>query len=301
MNGLPLVVLGVMFFTLAYSLLKVQSKIGDVSKAVDLGFKTIEDAISKNLIDPEGPMGGVSSAIDLNFKAIQEGISQSILGSDGALDRINATLNSAKGITDNVAAEIRSGRLLLTGTVAPIVGQSQDILYDIGGPLNGASATIHNIGNWIDVEILDLRPFERLAKPFHDVANTVGSTGALCVAVGDKIGSIGGEITTVANRLDSVNREIVSLRGQTESLRLAIDETLRTGVIKFSTDMNAVNSSIDGVLLAFKTGAEASLKELGGARALIESTLAKLVNKQWVTLLAGAGITLILIGVSMGI
>jgi hypothetical protein len=49
MNGLPLVVLGVMFFTLAYSLLKVQSKIGEVSKAVNLGFKTIEDAINKNL------------------------------------------------------------------------------------------------------------------------------------------------------------------------------------------------------------------------------------------------------------
>jgi hypothetical protein len=301
MNGLPLVVLGVMFFTLAYSLLKVQSKIGEVSKAVNLGFKTIEDAINKNLVDPTGPMGGVSSAVDQNLKAIQEGISNSVLGSDGALEKINDTLNSTKGIADSVAAEIRSSRFLLTGTVAPIVGQSQSILYDIGTPLNDASATIHNIGNWIDVKILDSRPFQQLAKPFHDVATTVGSTGALCTTVGDKIGSIGGEITTVANKLDNVNREIISLQGQTESLRVAIDVTLRTGVTNFSNNLDAINSSIDGVLSAFKTGGEASLIEIGNARAFLDSALSKLVNKQWITLLLAAGMALILAGVSIGV
>jgi hypothetical protein len=301
MNGLPLVVLGVMFFTMAYALLKVQGKIGDVSKAVNLGFKTIEDAISKNFIDPDSPLDSVSEAVDLNFKAIQDGLSQGILGPNGALAMVNTTLTSAGGVAENVATEIRGGRYLLTGTIAPIIGQTQDIFYDIGNPLNSASASIHSIGDWIDVEILNAHPFEKLAKPFEDVANTVGGTGALCVTVGDRIGSTSGQITAIASKLDNIHGQVISLKEQTDLLRRYVDRNLRDSLANFSGEMDKVNSSIDGVLTAFRGGAQVSLKELGNAQALLDSTLSRLVNRQWITALAAAGIALILAGVSIGI
>jgi len=86
-----------MFFTMAYSLLKVQGKIGGISKAVNLGFKTIEDAISKNFIDPDGTLGSVPWATDRNFKAVQDGLSKGILGPNGALAIVSTTLTSTGG------------------------------------------------------------------------------------------------------------------------------------------------------------------------------------------------------------
>lgn len=301
MNGLPLVVLGVMFFTLAYSLLKVQGKIGDIAKAVDRGFKTIEDAISVNLIDQNGPMGGISGAVDTNLAAIKRSVSETINGRGGVLEKMDTTFTTVQGITDRLAMEIKGGRDLLTGTVAPIVGDTQTIFDDIGKPLNEASATIKGIGDFLDVNIFGTQPLEPLAKPFYDVSATVCKTGGLCLDVSMKIGSIGGDITTVADKLDSVKGEIIELRSETESMHNYLNYTLKMGERKFNGDIDDIHSSINGVLSSFKAGAETSLKELADARAFLDSTLGKLINRQWIAALAVAGMALILAGASMGI
>ena len=54
MNGFPVMILGVMLLALAYILWRIQGKIGEITGAVDQGFKTIEDGITKNMLGPAG-------------------------------------------------------------------------------------------------------------------------------------------------------------------------------------------------------------------------------------------------------
>jgi hypothetical protein len=47
MNGFPLVLLGMVLFVVAYFLIKIQSKMKEITDAIDMGFKTIEDGLPR--------------------------------------------------------------------------------------------------------------------------------------------------------------------------------------------------------------------------------------------------------------
>jgi hypothetical protein len=301
MNGFPLVILGVALFALAYSLLKIQGKISEITKAVNLGFKTIEDGISKNLLDPNSGFSGVSKAVDQNFKTIEDGITESVLGPKGALVMVNGTLVFARDVFYQASTDIHGGRVLLTTDVCQTIGECQTILDDVGRPLVEAGTWIYGIGDALNVEILDGHPFAAVAKPFHDVGTTVDNVGDKCVVAEDKLGDLTLRVTDAALKLDSLSNGVYNIGEQVDSLNKYIDNTLRPGVQKSVIDIEKVRVSVDAVLISFKTGVEGSLKELENARTYLDSLLSKMVNKQWIATLAVAGIVLILTGVSIGV
>jgi hypothetical protein len=301
MNGFPLVILGVALFALAYSLLKIQGKIGEITKAVNLGFKTIEDGINNNLLDPKGAFGGLTTAVDKNFQTIENGIRTNILGPNGALPMVNLTLNYTRDMFYQASNDITIGRVLLTNDVCKTIGDCQTLLDDVGQPLKTAGTWIYGIGSAINIDIAGGHPLEPVAKPFEDVGTTVDNVGNKCINAEDKLGELTARVMTAANTLNQLSTKVYGVGDQVDSLSKYIDDTLKAGVAASVTDLEQVHVSVDRLLSTFTTGVEGSVKELEKARTSLDSLQAKLVNKQWIAALAVAGITLIVTGVSIGI
>ncbi len=301
MNGFPLVVLGVALFALAYSLLKIQGKISEITKAVNQGFKTIEDGINKSLLDPNSGFGAISSAVDQNFGTIENGIEENILGPKGALVMINGTLVFTRDMFYQTSTDIRNGRTLLTKDVCQTIGECQTILDDVGKPLITAGTWIYGVGNAINIEIAGAYPLAAVAKPFHDVGNAVDDVGDKCITAEDKLGDLTLRVMDAASKLDSLSTGVYNLGGQVDSLNSYIDTTFKVGVQKSVTDIETVHTSVDELLSSLSVGVKGTVKELENARTHLDSLLSRIVNKQWVTALALAGITLVAIGVWMGI
>ena len=63
MDGFPLVLLGITLFAIAYAMLKIQRKMQEVTKAIDAGFKTIEDGVTQNLLGSQGAITKSTTAL----------------------------------------------------------------------------------------------------------------------------------------------------------------------------------------------------------------------------------------------
>ena len=301
MNGFPLVILGVALFALAYSLLKVQGKISEITKAVNLGFKTIEDGINKNLLEPNGAFGGLTNAVDQSFQTIEDGINVTVLGPNGAFSITNAALNYTRDTFYQASIDIKSGRTLLTKDVCGTIGDCQTILDDVGKPLKDAGTWVYGIGDTINIDILGDHPLEPVAKPFHDVGTTLGNVGDKCIEAEDKLGELTVRVLNAADALNQLSAQANAVGTQIDSLNKYMDTTFKAGVSTSLTNLNQIHVSVDQVLTTFTKGVEGSVKELENARTSLDSLLSKIVNKQWITGLAIAGIVLIIVGVSIGI
>jgi hypothetical protein len=122
-----------------------------------------------------------------------------------------------------------------------------------------------------------------------------------CINAEDKLGDLTLRVMDAASKLDSLSTGVYNIGGQVDSLNSYVDTTFKAGVQKSITDIETVHTSVDALLSSLSFGVKGTVKELENARTHLDSLLSRIVNKQWVAALAVAGITLIVIGIWMGI
>ncbi|MGA2935198.1 MAG: hypothetical protein ABSD81_08605 [Methanomicrobiales archaeon] len=301
MNGLPLVILGVALFALAYVLWKIQGRINEIMRAVDLGFKAIEDGVRKNLLDPNGAFGGVTKAVDKSFMTMENSLTQNMLGPGGVLSTTTGTLNTARDVFHQAGNDIHDARILLAQDMRKIITDSGTILDDVGHPLVDAGGWLNNIGNDIDVDIGGLHPFKDLAKPFRDVGGTVDTVGDKCLEAEDQLNQMSTKVLDAAAKLDALRTGADNVGNEFNGLSIYVDTTFRAGVRTSVDDLEKARVSLDQLFAAFTTGVGTSIQELENARRFLDSQLLQLVNNRLTAALAVAGIIFIVIGVSIGI
>lgn len=212
MNGFPVVILGVMLFALAYILWKMQGKIGEITGAVDRGFKTIENGITQNML---GPTGFVPAA--------------------------TTTLNNARDVFYHAGNDIQAARILVAQDIGKIVNDSEAILGDVGNPLITAGKWLNNIGDDI--------PFGDLAQPFHDVGNTVDDIGDKCLEAKDKLVEVSQKLQDAASSLDALSQGATSVGREFDGLSRYTGTTFRTGVETSVHELEQARTFLDSELL----------------------------------------------------
>jgi len=301
MNGLPLVVLGVALFALAYVLWKIQGRINEIMSAVDMGFRAIEDGVTKNLLDPNGAFVGVTKAVDQSFTTMEGSLTQNLLGPGGVLAATTGSLNNARDVFHQAGNDIHDARILLAQDMRKIVTDSATILDDVGNPLVDAGGWLNNIGNDIDVDIAGAHPLAGVAQPFRDVGDTVDTVGDKCLEAEDQLNQMSVKILDAAARLDALRTGADTVGDQFNSLSVYVDTTFRAGVKTSADDLEKARVSLDQLFTAFRTGVGVSIQELENARKFLDSELLTLVNNQLTYALGVAGIILIIAGVSIGL
>lgn len=301
MNGLPLVILGVALFALAYVLWKIQGRINEIMRAVDLGFGAIEDGVRKNLLDPNGAFGGVTKAVDQSFTTMENSLTQNMLGPGGVLSATTGTLNNARDVFYQAGNDIHDARILLAQDIRTIVTDSATILDDVGNPLVDAGVWLNNIGDDIDIDIAGAHPFSGLAQPFHDIGNTVDTVGNKCLEAEDQLNKMSVKVLDAAAKLDALRTGADNVGNQFNGLSIYVDTTFRAGVSTSVDDLEKARVSLDRFFAAFRTGVGTSMQELENARRFLDSQLLTLVNNRLTAALTVAGIIFIIAGVSIGL
>jgi hypothetical protein len=301
MNGLPLVILGVALFALAYVLWKIQGRINEIMRAVDLGFRSIEDGVRKNLLDPNGAFGGVTKAVDQSFATVENSLTRNMLGPGGVLSATTGTLNNARDVFYQAGNDIHDARILLAQDMRKIVTDSATILDDVGNPLVDAGGWLNTIGNDIDVDIGGLHPLAGVAQPFHDVGNTVDTVGNKCLEAEGQLNLMSTKVLDAAARLDALKTGADAVGNQFNGLSIYVDTTFRAGVMTSVDDLEKARASLDRFFAAFRTGVGTSIQELENARRFLDSRLLTLVNSRLTAALVVAGVILIIAGVSIGL
>jgi uncharacterized protein YoxC len=301
MNGLPLVILGVALFALAYVLWKIQGRINEIMRAVDLGFKAIENGVTKNLLDPNGAFSGVTKAVDQSFTTMENSLTQTMLGPGGVLSATTGSLNNARDVFHQAGNDIHDARILLAQDMRKIITDSATILDDVGHPLVDAGGWLNNIGNGIDINIADTHPLAGVAQPFRDVGDTVDTVGDKCLEAEGQLNQMSVKVLDAAAKLDGLRTGADNVGDQFNGLSIYVDTTFRAGVKTSVDDLEKARASLDQLFAAFRTGIGASVQELENARSFLDSQLLTLVNNRLTYALAVAGIILIAAGVSIGL
>src|SRR5512147_1174142 len=109
MDGFPLVLFGVTLVAVAYAMLKIQGRMNEVTKAIDAGFKTIEDGVSQNLLGPQGALTKATSALDQGYLTVKNGVDTSVLGPTGLVSKSRDIMNYANTICISLGDDITNG------------------------------------------------------------------------------------------------------------------------------------------------------------------------------------------------
>jgi len=301
MDGFPLVLLGVTLFAIAYAMLKIQGRMKEVTKAIDSGFKTIEDGVTQNLLGPQGAITKTTTALDQGYLTVKTGIDTSVLGPKGLLSKSRYIMNYANTICVGLSNDITSGRLILKNDIRKTTSDIETILQNAGDPLIDAGDWLNDIGNGIDIDIAGAHPFHGLAQPFRDVGNTVDGVGDLCLDAKAKLMTADQKIILAENALDDISLKVKSLGGEIIDVRDYVDSAFTTSINSSMNNLKQVTDNVKVVFSTLEAGAQASLTNLKNANTYLDSLLNNMFQKKYIMGLSAAGIALILAGIAIGI
>lgn len=301
MDGFPLVLLGVTLFAIAYAMLKIQGRIKEVTKAIDSGFKTIEDGVTQNLLGPQGAITKATTALDQGYLTVKTGIDTSVLGPTGLLSKSRYIMNYANTICVGLSNDITNGRLILTNDIRKTTADIETILQNAGKPLIDAGDWLNDIGDGIDIDIAGAHPFHDLAQPFRDVGNTVDGVGDLCLDAKAKLITADQKIILAENALDNMSLKVKSLGGEIIEVRNYVDNAFTTNINSSMNNLKQVTDNVKIVFSTLETGAQASVTNLKNANTYLDSLLNNMFQKKYIMGLSAAGIALILAGIAIGI
>ena len=301
MNGFPLVLLGVVLFVVAYALLKIQSKMKEVTNAIDMGFKTIEDGITQNLLGPNGALTKATDAVDHNYSTIKNGMDQNVLGPQGLLSKSRDIMNFANNICAEVGNDIIDGKLILQNDIRKTTGDIEKILLDTATPLEGAGAWFIKIGTDIDIEIAGARPFHGIAQPFKDVGKTCDDVGLLVLDAKSDLEKADTKIQKAEASLQKISDKVKALGPEIIHIRDYVDTTFTNGVNSSMNDLEHLTDSVKTIFSAMENGAQTSVDNLKNANTYLDSQLNNMFRRQYVVGLLSAGVALILAGVALGL
>ena len=301
MDGFPLVLLGVTLFAIAYAMLKIQGRMKEVTKAIDSGFKTIEDGVTQNLLGPQGAITKATTALDQGYLTLKTGIDTSVLGPTGLLSKSRYIMNYANTICIGLSNDITSGRLILTNDIRKTTADIETILQNAGKPLIDAGDWLNDIGDGIDIDIAGAHPFHDLAQPFRDVGNTVDGVGDLCLDAKAKLILADQKIILAENALDNMSLKVKSLGGEIIEVRNYVDNAFTTNINSSMNNLKQITDNVKIVFSTLETGAQASVTNLKNANTYLDSLLNNMFQKKYIMGLSAAGIALILAGIAIGI
>jgi hypothetical protein len=301
MNGFPLILLGVVLFAVAYALLKIQSKMKEVTNAIDMGFKTIEDGITQNLLGKDGALTKASTAIETSYTAMEIGIKENLLGKNGLLGKGDAILLSTSDLCVQVSTEITNGKNAAMADFNEVTEDIGQVLQDVGEPMLDVGKFMTDVGNGINQEILGEHPFEGLAKPFLDAGTT-------CTGIGDKIllahsdlDKSANKVKKLGNTLDGISSDIKAMGPKIDETRLYMDKTFKDGVNATMGDLKGVKDDVKSIFTAMEKGAQASVDNLKNANTYLDAQINGMFQRKYITGLLAAGVALILAGAALGI
>ena len=301
MNGFPLVLLGVTLFVVAYAMLKIQGKMNEVTKAIDSGFKTIEDGVTQNLLGPQGALTKATNALDQGYLTVKGGIDTSVLGPTGLLSKSRYIMNYANNICIGLSTDIANGKLILKNDIRKTTGDIETILKDAGDPLISAGVWLNGIGDDIDIDILGDHPLHAIAQPFHDVGDTVDSVGDLCLDARTKLIMADQKIILAENALEDMSLKVKSLGGEIIIVRDYVDTAFTTNINTSLSNLKQVTDNVKVVFSTLETGVQSSVTNLKNANNYLDTLLNSMFQKKYIYALSAAGVALILAGVALGI
>ncbi len=301
MNGFPLVLLGAVLFVVAYAILKIQSKMREVTEAIDMGFKTIEDGITLNLLGPNGALTKATDAVDRNYTTIKNGMDQNVLGPQGLLSKSRDIMNFANGLCIDLGEDILDGKLILQNDIRKTTGDIETILLNTGTPMRGAGTWFIQIGNDIDIDILGEHPLHGIAQPFKDVGKTCDDIGLLSLEARTDLQKADSKIQQAEQSLQKISDNVKALGPEIIQIREYADTTLTNGINSSLNDLEHLTDSVKTIFSTMENGAQTSVNNLRNANNYLDSQLNNIFRRQYVIGLLSAGILLILAGVAIGL
>jgi hypothetical protein len=301
MNGFPLVLLGVTLFAVAYAMLKIQGKMNEVTKAIDSGFKTIEDGVTQNLLGSQGALTKATKALDQGYLTVKNSVDTGVLGPTGFLSKSRYITNYANTICIGLSDDITNGRLILKNDIRKTTGDVETILKNAGDPLIDAGKWLNDIGYGIDIDIAGAHPFHELAKPFHDVGNTVDNVGDLCLDARSKLLLADQKIVLAENALQDMSLKVKSLGGEIIIVQQYVDSNFTSSINSSLGNLKQVTDNVKVVFSTLETGVQSSVTNLKNANSYLDTLLSNLFHKKYSYALSAAAVALILAGVALGI
>jgi hypothetical protein len=301
MNGFPLVLLGIVLFVVAYALLKIQSKMKEVTNAIDMGFKTIEDGITQNLLGPNGALTKATNAVDQNYVTIKNGIDKNVLGPQGLMSKSRNIMNFTNTICIEIGDGIVDGKLILQNDIRKTTGDIETILQNTGTPLINTGIWFTNIGNDIDIDILGEHPLQGIAQPFRDVGKTFDDIGDLVLLAESDLIRADNKIKKAEDSLQKISDKVKALGPEIVHIRDYMDTTFSNGINASMNDLENLTDSVKTIFSTMENGAQVSVNNLKNANSYLDSQLNNMFRRQYVAGLLSAGILLILAGVALGL
>lgn len=301
MNGFPLVLLGIVLFVVAYALLKVQSKMKEVTDAIDLGFKTIEDGITQNLLGPTGAINQASTAVDKSYKTIENGLKQNVLGPDGLLKKNKDIMNFASGVCIDIGKEIDNGTDIIKVDIHNTAQNIEKILQDTGVPLINAGTWFNNIGDDIDIDILGEHPLQGVAQPFWDLGKTCDDIGDLVLVAESDLVRADNKLQLAAGSLQKISGNVKAISPEILRVRDYVDRAFTDGVNASLKDMGDLTKGVQDIFHAVEAGAQTSVDHLKVANTQLDAQLTGLIKREYIYGLTTAAIALIAAGVALGV
>jgi len=282
-------------------MLKIQGRMNEITKAVDAGFKTIEDGVTQNLLGPQGALTKATSALDQGYLTVKNGVDISVLGPTGLLSKSRYIMNYANTICISLGDDITNGRLILKNDIRKTTADIETILQNAGDPLIDAGVWLIDIGNKIDIDIAGAHPFQPIAQPFRDVGTTVDGVGDLCLDAKAKLMLADQKIILAENALNDMSSRVKSLGGEIIQVRDYVDNAFTTNINSTMNNIKQVTDNVKVVFSTLETGAQASVTNLKNANNYLDSLLNNLFQKKYIYALSAAGVALILAGIAIGI
>lgn len=301
MNGFPLVLLGVVLFVVAYALLKIQSKIKEVTNAIDMGFKTIEDGITQNLLGPNGAFTKATNAVDHNYSTIKSGIDKNILGPQGLMSKSREIMNFANNLCVEIGDDVVEGKLILQNDIRKTTGDIETILQNTGTPLISAGTWFLKIGKDIDIDIAGAHPLQGIAQPFKDIGKTCDDIGLLTLEARADLKKADVKIQLAEASLQKISDNVKALGPEIVQIRDYVDTTLSNGINQSMNDFEHLTDSVKTIFSTMENGAQTSVNNLKNANTYLDSQLNNMFRRQYVIGLLSAGVLLILAGVAIGL
>jgi hypothetical protein len=219
-NGLPFILLGAALLAGAGALWMFQGRLKNISDAINNAFKTIEDAVTVNLLNP-----------------------------NAGLDKATQVLNQVSNVLDQVKTDIKIGKDIVINDVVPVMHASATIIRnDVGNPLESVGNFIIQVGNGIDIDIVGGHPLHGLAQPLKDAGNDLEDIGDKCVDVGNKIDTAANKTHNVAQGMDTVANAVKTVSDDLAAIVPLVNTTLRNGLQSLVNNLAQGRNTINQVL-----------------------------------------------------
>lgn len=197
----------------------------------------------------KGKLAGIKNAIDIGFKTIEDGITTNLLNPNTGLDRATNFLNQTGGTLDQIRNDITTAKGVVVNDVVPIMQDSAQVIgNDVGQPVKSVGGFLLNVGNKIDIDILGAHPLSAVAQPFKDAGNDLTNIGDECIDIGSKIDDAATKATSIANSMDTVSSEVKTISDDVKAIVPLVNVGLRNGLQQVVNQLAQTRNNLGQIL-----------------------------------------------------